>query len=79
MSNKAAMWLATTKEPKTVRAALQSLAGLRRGFTSFKFEADQAQHLAKLAHSSRVERLRGCFIPEWRNEDTYSLRTEWQY
>ena len=73
LSSKAVMWLATTKEPKTVSAALQSLAGLRRGFTGY--EVDQAQHLAKLA----LERLRGCFIPEWRNGDTYSLRTERQY
>ena len=73
LSSKAVMWLATTKEPKTVSAALQSLAGLRRGFTGY--EADQAQHLAKLA----LERLRDCFIPEWRNGDTYSLRSERQY
>jgi len=73
LSSKAVMWLATTKKPKTVSAALQSLAGLRRGFTGY--EADQAQHLAKLA----FERLRSCFIPEWRNGDTYSLRTERQY
>ena len=73
LSSKAVMWLATTKEPKTASAALQSLAGLRRGFTGC--EPDQVQHLAKLA----LERLRSCFIPEWRNGDTYSLRTERQY
>jgi len=63
------MWLATTEEPKLVSAALQSLAGLPMRFHWL------AQHLAKLA----LEQLRGCFIPEWRNGDTYSLRTERQY
>ena len=73
LSSRAAMWLATTKNPKTVSAALQSLAGLRRGFRGY--DAEQIHHLAKLS----LERLRGCFIPEWRNGDVYTLRTECQY
>ena len=73
LSSRAVMWLATTKNPKTVSAALQSLAGLRRGFSGY--DANQIHHLAKLA----LDQLRGCFIPEWCNSDAYTLRTECQY
>lgn len=73
LSSRAAMWLATTKNPKTVSTALQSLAGLPRGFRDY--DAEQTRHLAKLS----LEQFRGCFIPEWRNGDVYTLRTECQY
>lgn len=70
---RAMMWLACAKDPKTISAALQSLAGLRRGFVGY--DLHQSEHLAKLA----LERLRGCFIPDGRHCGTYHLRTEKQY
>lgn len=71
--SRAMMWLASGKDPKTVSSALQALAGLRRRFIAY--DIDQAEYLAKLA----LERLRGCFVPEWRHGGTYCLRTEAQY
>ena len=71
--SRAVMWLATARDPTTVDCALQSLAGLRRGFAGY--QVDQAEFLAKLA----FERLRGCFIAESRRGDFYSLRKRQQY
>lgn len=71
--SKAIMWLSSAKNPKTVNAALQSLAGLRRGFVGY--DTKRAESFAKLA----LERLRECFIPEWRQGVTYCLRTEMLY
>ena len=71
--SRAMMWLASAKDPKTVSSALQSLAGLRRGFVGYDIE--QAESLAKHA----LDRLRGCFVPEWRHGGTYCLREERQY
>jgi hypothetical protein len=71
--SKAVMWLASTKNSKSARRALRSLAGLRRRWMGH--DAEQAESLAKLA----LEHLRGCFVPEWRHGGTYSLRTETQY
>lgn len=71
--SKAVMWLSSTKDPKTISAALRSLAGLRHKFAGY--DTEQAKSLAKLA----LEHLRGCFIPEWRHGGTYCLRTEALY
>jgi hypothetical protein len=69
---RAVMWLANTNDPKTVSVALQSLAGLRRGF---RYKGEEAEYLARLS----LEHLRTCFISEWRHGGTYNLRTEKQY
>lgn len=71
--SKAIMWLSSAKNPKTASIALQSLAGLRRKFVGY--DTELAAPLAKLV----LERLRGCFIPEWRQGGTYCLRTESLY
>jgi hypothetical protein len=71
--SKALIWLSSAKDPKTINTALQALAGLRRGFVGY--DVEQAQNLARLA----LERLRGCFVPEWRHGGSYCLRTEMLY
>lgn len=69
------IWLTATKDPEAVSLALQSLSGLRRCFSGYN--RSQIPHLAHLT----LERLRRCFIPEWRQRHggTYCLRTETQY
>lgn len=69
---RAVMWLATARNSASASAALQSMAGLRRGFIGY--DTAQAANIAKLA----LERLRNCFSSDWRYQDTasYTIRDE---
>ncbi|KAF7981199.1 hypothetical protein HWV62_34523 [Athelia sp. TMB] len=69
---RAMMWLATARSSASASAALQSMAGLRRGFIGY--DSSQAANITKLA----LERLRNCFISDWRYQDStsYTCRNE---